>query len=443
MARFSCVVKPAAFLLAAALVCAVGGCKPGGETSRVSEVSGGVSSANMPTGPEVTEPSQSADSSTTPGSSDSQSKKPMGGTTKVQEPGKTTAEKATTTSTEGVTTSPSAATSSYVTGDKYGVHDTLLTYICSDGISNRLSKKRLLSSIAYIKDGQIKDTLFDSFVILPSPNYLYNYGAADWGMKPLTKADWLNYITNEQFAKDVNVDAIDAAVGETKQALGRSDYKATIFMSLFYPVKSVTSFGEVNGKNLNLNNIADRKAAVKWMVDEQIRQFTARNYQNLRLGGFYWFPEAIEPTDMEVAEILKDVTDYVRSKNCITTWIPYHGAPGYDKAHELGFDLACMQANYFGDGAPNAGGKERLAKTDTLIKKRKLGFCIELGGGDKKAIAILKDYLSVGAELGYINAYHMYYLGGGPNEVEKMANSAKPEIRSGYDELYKFIKKAL
>ena len=48
MTRFSCVRKPAAFLLTAALLCTVGGCKPGGEPSRVPGVSGGVSSTDTP-----------------------------------------------------------------------------------------------------------------------------------------------------------------------------------------------------------------------------------------------------------------------------------------------------------------------------------------------------------------------------------------------------------
>lgn len=331
----------------------------------------------------------------------------------------------------------------YAMGDVYGVRDTLLTYICSEGKSNRLSKADWLPSVAYMKDGQIRDTLFDSFVILPSPNYLYNYGSSDFGLKPLTKADWLRYITDEQFAAGVNLDAVDEAVGDVRRALGKNDYKVTIFLSLFYPVKSVASFGEVDGKNLCLANPENRKSAVKWMVEEHIRQFKARNYQHLRLGGFYWYYDALEADDADMEGILSFITAHVRARGYITTWIPFFLAPGCDRAHALGFDLIAMQANYFHGPKPNAGGKDRLAQMNALIKEQQLGVCLELGGDTGADLDIFKDYLSAGAELGYIHAYHMYYMGGGPDEVAKLACSDREEIRSGYDDLYNFIKKIL
>lgn len=102
-----------------------------------------------------------------------------------------------------------------------------------------------------------------------------------------------------------------AAVGETKAALGLTDYKANIFPSILYPTKGTADkFGEVYGKKLDLRDPADRLASIKWMVDEQIRQFESHHYQNLRLAGFYWFTEYV---DIEAdAAMLREFTDYVR-----------------------------------------------------------------------------------------------------------------------------------
>lgn len=320
-----------------------------------------------------------------------------------------------------------------------GTDDILKTYISNSDIS----KRYFMPSVAYMVGEEIRDTLFESFIFLPSPNFLYDWGSANGGMKALDKADWQKYISDIQFAEDMNVDALDAAVGDVKAALGKSGYKAKIYLSLFYPVKGVTSFGEVNGKNLNLSNEADRIEAVKWMVDEHLRQFKARNYQNIEVAGFYWFKEEIVVSDDK--ELLNAVTDYVRSLGYITIWSGYYQAKGYDRWQELGIDKAFMQANYF-PGAPdlpNNGSISRLASTASIAKHRGLGVELELANKTEASVTGFKQYLKSGVETGFMNGNHVYYLTNGPAEVYYLYNSRDAYIQETYTNLYQFINKNL
>lgn len=101
--------------------------------------------------------------------------------------------------------------------------------------------------------------------------------------------------------------------------------------------------------------------------------FYAKKYEHLQLSGFYWFTEEIDYEDSQLLEMIRVTTDYVRSKNLITTWIPYYLASGYNDWRRLGFDMACYQPNYaFSQGIP----EQRLY--DAADTAKLLGMCIEL-----------------------------------------------------------------
>jgi hypothetical protein len=211
------------------------------------------------------------------------------------------------------------------------------------------------------------------------------------------------------------MDALEAAVADTKTALGNNDYKVGVYLSILYPVASQTSFGEVNGKKLDFSKLEDRKAGVKWLIDEQVKQFKAKGYQNLELRGFYWFTEEIDFDDEGLLDLIKYTTDYVRKLKYFTFWIPYYQASGYNKWQEVGFDLACYQPNFaFNYSIPDS----RLY--DAARTAKMLGMCIELEieGVSHTAVDRLKKYYKVGAETGYMTeAIHMYYQGGMPGAI--------------------------
>ena len=345
------------------------------------------------------------------------------------------------TSVDSATTSSTASSTPSIS-ETLGINAALKTYCgASDGPA-RITKELLLPCVAYMDGDQIKDTMFDAFVFLPSPNWVYDWGSEDGGKAAHKKSDWLKYVTSYEFANGYNMDALEEAVGEVKQVLGRSDYKPGVFMSLFCPVKRVTSFGEVDGRNLNFSNLEDRKAAVKWMVDESIRQFKAKNYKNLKINGFYWFHEGMDYKDMESLDVIKYVTDYVRSLGYITIWSPFFTASGYNRWADYGFDMATMQANYFAGGSPNAGGEDRLYQVAESKRKYGLGVEIELEDVKEINITVTKKYLKYGVELGYMNNYNLYYMGG-PGSVHTICRSKNEYFRSLYDEMYRFVKRTL
>ena len=313
-----------------------------------------------------------------------------------------------------------------------GAKDVLLSYICHDSRAP-ITKEIFLPHVAYMENGEIKDTLFDSFLFLPYVAFLYDA----YKKRPLTKKDWQKYI-DTQFMDDYNMDALDKAAEEVGRKLGNPDYKVSVFMSILYPVTEVGSFGEVDGRDLDFSKQEDRKAGLKWLIDEQLDRFYQKNYKHIKLNGFYWFTEEISYDDTQLMDLLKFTTDYVRSKNLITTWIPYYHASGYNDWRHLGFDTVCYQPNYaFNKNVPD------IRLFDAASTAKLFGMCIELeiGGTEDWNIERIKKYYAAGALTGYMkDAAHMYYQGGVPGEYYKAYKSDDEKLHSVYTDTYKFIK---
>lgn len=320
----------------------------------------------------------------------------------------------------------------FASTEQLGAKDVLLAYFTPDDIPP-ITKEVFLPHVAYMKGEEIKDTLFDSFLFLPYVRFLYN----GYTKKPLQKQDWQRYI-DAQFQDGVNMDALEAAAKEVGEKLGIEDFKVSVFMSILYPVTEVGDFGEIDGRNLDFQNLDDRKTALKWLIDKQIEGFRAKNYRHITLNGFYWFTEEINYGDQQLLELLKYTTDYVRGLKLITTWIPYFHATGFNDWRNLGFDVACYQPNYaFNQSVPDS----RLF--DAASTAKLLGMCIELeiGGTEDWNIERIKKYYAAGAKTGYMkDAAHMYYQGGVPGEYYKAYKSQDPKLHSVYDDTYRFIK---
>ncbi len=319
------------------------------------------------------------------------------------------------------------------------VQDIMLTYISASAATKEL----FMPCVAYIKDGKIKGRMFDSFLFLPSPNYLYNYTKEGHSLKPMQKQDWLSYIYDLEFAPGLNVNALDEAVGETNKALGEDGYKAGVFLSLFRPVEGVGEFGEVGGKNLNFSSPEDRIAGIKWFIDEQLSEFNKRNFKNIYPAGFYWFHESID-FDRD-GEMLRPILDYIRSLGLKSIWAPYFKARGYDRAKENGFDLVAMQGNYFPGNPkfPNAGPLSRLDELAEIVKSLGIGVTIELSADNEPGITGVKQYLKYGVERGYMDGYHVYYINSTCKSITGLCHAEDGYFRGLYDNFHDFFKKTL
>ncbi len=320
----------------------------------------------------------------------------------------------------------------YASYDRLGAKDVLLAYFCHERISP-ITKEIFLPHVAYIENGEIKDTLFDGYLFLPYVAFLYE----GYKKRPLQKKDWQHYI-DTQFIDGFNMDALDEAAKEVGKALDIKDFKVSVYMSILYPVTEVREFGEVNGKKLDFALLEDRKSALQWLIDEQYARFTAKKYKHLDLKGFYWFTEEINYADEQLLSLLRFTTDHVRELGLITTWIPYYHASGYNDWRHLGFDLVCYQPNYaFNQSVPDS----RLF--DAASTAKLMGMCIELevGGTADWNIERIKKYYAAGAITGYMKeAAHMYYQDGVPGIYYAAYKSKDENLHSVYNDTYRFIK---
>lgn len=315
-----------------------------------------------------------------------------------------------------------------------------IKFSCVDG---RITASTFLPSVAYLENDVARDVMFNGFIFMGSNTFFYDYGDDDGGKRPMTKKDWMNYIYTYEFREGYSVDALENAVGQVKNALEMPDYKVGVFLCLSAPVKSVTNWGEINGKTLNFSESnEDRITALRWFVDEQIKAFNERKYQNIELCGFYYYHESLGDDDLN---FLPAVTEYVRSLKYITVWSPYYKAGGYDRWQEFGFDRVAMQANYFAGrpDLPNAGGKDRVASAAVITATRGMGLEMETCGANPENIVGIKEYYRAGVSTGFMNRWHTWWLAGDLKGVKNLYKSTDPYVHSAYKEMYLFLKNRL
>lgn len=329
--------------------------------------------------------------------------------------------------------------------DVMGAQNITLTYNYrpvdeDDGLQ---TEEDYLPLVGYLApDGKILDTFMDGYLYLPDVSF-------DFSPRGQHAEGWQDYM-NSVFVPDKNVDALNKTAGKVKEALNLPDYKVSVYFTILYTFTGYEDFGYVNGEHLVFDNPESRKKAIRWMIDTMISRYNAGNYNNTELKGFYWFEEALNPTDKYEEELIRFACEYVQSKGYKCFWIPYFRALGYEHWQRYGFDIACMQPNYmFEDWIPES----RLY--DTAAEAKRMGMCVELevwkinedenGNIDNpQHIEKFKDYLRAGAETGYMNTSKMYYHGSAPGGVITRGwKSKNASYREMYDMTYKFAKRKL
>jgi len=327
--------------------------------------------------------------------------------------------------------------------DLCGYENVCLTYTFrySRGDKGRHYEADLLPYTAYLdQNGNVKDFFFDSYLFLPCMDFGPSGARMHLDESNPTKAiDWTAYV-DDTFAKDANVDALEAAFGKTKAALNDTDSKAGVFFTLLYPGKQATNFGTLGGKSLNFSKMEDRKYAIKWMIDEQITRFEAAGYDHLDLVGFYWLEEYIASGDDK--ELLNFASDYLHSKGLKFIWIPWYQASGYQNWQSYGFDVACMQPNLMWMGYNDPS---RVKTSIALSEQYGLSMEMECDGKvytDEYFDRYL-NYLGGGLNSSMMGAVKMYYQDGKTAVYYQACHSKDARFRSVYDLTYKYAKKTL
>ncbi len=327
--------------------------------------------------------------------------------------------------------------------DFLGVHNVFLSYHCLPD-NGKHSENGLITVDEYLphvgyydQSGKLVDTFFDAFLYLPYTSFNFSdYGCSLDGWK---------FYLDDIYMPNRNMDALNQAVEQVKSELNKPDYKCTVFTSIMFPWKQLyvsktpNTFGDVDGDGVldSFSSLANRKKAVKWMIDQEYTRFMAGNYDHLTFGGFYWFEEAISVGSSEDKELINYAVDYAHSLGVKVFWIPYYCASGYDRWQDYGFDAVCMQPNYmFG----NREDPSVLKSTAEIAQQ--LGMCVEIEMNSLGREEVLRymEYLTAGEKYGYMHAVKMYYQSGVPGVVHAAYLSKDPFERSVYDLTYLFAK---
>lgn len=187
-----------------------------------------------------------------------------------------------------------------------------------------------------------EDWLFDGFLFLEFKDGKGRQFSPGYDKINATRADWEWYI-DRLFEKGKSLHALDAVISAKKKALGEPGFRHKVVLTLMVPIGGQTDWGEVDGRKLDFNNGADRKAAICWFADALIDRFKTEGFENLDLYGFYWIDEDM----VSSRELLPEISPYVHSKGMKFVWIPYFKAAGHERWRELGFDIAYHQPNHF------------------------------------------------------------------------------------------------
>ena len=321
----------------------------------------------------------------------------------------------------------------YAYHNSFGVHHTLLGYHGPE--SGVVSKNLWLPSIGYVVDGEIKDTMYDSIIMLPSPNYIYG---------PMTtKRAWDKWrdFTYENLAE------VNAAAYEVQEALDLENYKVKVFLTILEPsIDRHSNWGDLNGVKYTCANDEERFEMVKYMIDSYITEMEELkdSLPNIDFVGYYWFDESL---NTQKGAWYMRITDYVNSVGKIVVHAPYFKSNGWNYSKTYGFDLVGMQSNHFHDRPVSIGNSGSIARLDAnagyVANGDTHGITVEANHveGDKghDDMTTIKMTFEAALKRGTDHAYHIYYFGGGASSPYKMSRSSDEYIRSCYDDIYKYI----
>jgi len=312
--------------------------------------------------------------------------------------------------------------------------------------------EELLPYIAYVEDGEIKDTMFDTVAFVPChTDYPSGGRLTKSGSKPgAVMSDWELY-ASRTFHEEYNISALDKAAKQRNDALG-IDEKVKVLLTVPYPMAQDKPFGDINGdgKNEYTRTAAERIAVIEWYVKKVCGLFDSRSFENVELAGFYWYAETVglyeTPDEYEFTTGAIEAIHTIRPGSAVI-FDPFYLSVGFDRWEEYGFDGAVMQ--------PNLVFRLDYTTTPTLgefaqtIAKYGLGVEIETAepgkfgdaDGIKEYGECYEDYLYYGWKTGYMNALQTFYQGAGPGTLYKFYASDDAYMNYLYRLTYLYIKK--
>ena len=287
--------------------------------------------------------------------------------------------------------------------------------------------------------GEPDDTFFDTFIFLGTVSPRGRHFGGEYGQDRASLwYDWQWYI-DRLFAPGKQLAALEEATARVAEALARPDLAVNVYIMIPYPSYKVTDFGSPvgDGGGKSLLPVANRLEAVRWYVDEVLHRWEARRTElaHLRLAGFYWMQEHVNPEVPGEGTLVRGTADYVHQKGLKLGWIPWSGAYLATSWRSYGFDWAVTQPNHMFQDQPGL-----IKAAVDRARTARMGIEIELDGRVKQPQGARKlyDYLNAGVEYGFVrDALIAYY-----QDVCMLAQlyAAGGELRRIYDDVYAFAK---
>lgn len=327
-------------------------------------------------------------------------------------------------------------------------HVVLLTYAYPPNPwDGEWSPKDYLPYVAYLsEEGKPQDWMFDTLLLAPQSATLTNHKFHGVTLSDSTdKKDWEWYL-DETFRPGLQLDALEEAARQAKEALGDPNHKVKVLLTLVNASPAKRAFGDVDGdgkvENFDYRQVgretalANRVAAERWLVSEFLRRWKERGYKHMELIGFWWHPEYIGfAHSPDEDQFVREVGKLVREQGLKFYWIPFYGSEGSYDWFNYGFDAAMLQPNYMFTDADEG----RLKITADIAKA--MGMGVEMEKHWNSGYVEMEkwlNYLTGGVKYGYMNTLVGYYQGF--KDFGRAATSDRASRRLYYDFVYQFIK---
>ena len=222
------------------------------------------------------------------------------------------------------------------------IADMVLMYYGGAHRQTEWNEEQCMKNVAYRDKKGDLHWMFDGFLFLEFKDGKGRSFASYYEPMSARKSEWKG-LCDKYFQKGKALDAIESCIDDVKKEIGAPRHARKVVLTLPEPVPNQKDWGELNGRQLDFSNEADRINACKWYIDYAIDRFKKAQFENISLDGFYWIAE--EATNSRT--ILNEIGAYMRSLGYKFYWIPYWGSDGHGEWKELKFDVAYQQPNYF------------------------------------------------------------------------------------------------
>lgn len=323
----------------------------------------------------------------------------------------------------------------YPDTETVGAENILLAAVAGmpgDDAYDGMSEEDALLHLAYHdKDGNMKDTFFDSFSFSPTVRFQFENDVK-------LSAD---KFMDEIFAEEHNLPALNRAAETVKNSLNTTE-KVTVWLNLMSPHAGETcSDVDSDGKAEDFSTAEGRFAYLKYQVDRYLERFGNAGFENLELLGFYWNDECLFKDELELnCQSIRMINDYIHSLGYKSFWCPYYNAYGIWLWQDVGFDFAVLQPNYMFYATEST----RLSSaSDTALI---YGMSVELEIEDyvsEGSVGLYREYLRTGYDSGFMNSVKFYYHGGMPGAITSSGRGETEQLRTVYDGTYLFAKRKL